>query len=317
MGPQIMLMRFFFLFFILLASGCTKQTVILSSVKSQQNRFFPAFNQVKVEGNMNVNLRTGYSKPQVILRGDPADLLQVKTEVRNGALLVILGKGYPRCGSVSVEIRGHYLNTFSYQGSGEVKGANLRSGLLDLSIDNSGRTTLGGNIVLRRLTVSGGGYTQISGINSQYLQLSITGKSKVQLAGIINISKLDLDEGVWLGMYWVKSKVLTVHGKGRAFMQLAGIVDRLEVELWGNAHFNGRYLRANRAFVRTHDRAVADIAAVRRQHTLATGASDIYFYNLPTLRTDFMAYDGSVLDMREWDKYAMRDYDRYNKILSP
>ena len=87
----------------------------------------------------------------------------------------------------------------------------------------------------------------------------------------------------------------------------------MEVELWNHADFNGRYLRASRAFVKTHDNSVAKISAVRRQHTLASDASDIYFYNLPEMRTDFMAYDGAVLDMRDWNLLCEQEYTIYNK----
>lgn len=308
-----MLMRAFTLIFMmLLISGCAKHSVPIA-VKARQIHHIPAFNQVVVEGNINVSLHTGYSRPQVILHGEIRDLAQVKVSVRDNTLIIHLGKGYPQCGPVLAEIRGHYLNSFSYRGVGTVTGNHLRSGLLDLSIDNPGRTTLGGTIFLRKLKVSGGGYTQISGIKSPYLQLSITGKSRVQLAGVMNITSLNLAGGSWLGMYWVKSKMLTIRAKDKTFIQLAGVVDKLDVELWSVARFNGRYLRAKRAFVKTHDKAIAEVSAINRQHTLATDASDIYFYNIPNMKTDFMAYDGSVLDMRDWDLYAMRDYDRYNK----
>ncbi|KTD22733.1 Protein of uncharacterised function (DUF2807) [Legionella lansingensis] len=311
-----MFMRFFlFIFIVLSTASCHKRVAAIhpTTLKALQNRQLTAFNRVTVDGNINVNLHTGYSRPQVILRGPTTDLLQVKVGVHGNHLLIYLAKGYPRNGVVSVDIRGQYLNAFTYRGSGFVTGNRLRSGLMDISITNPGPTTLGGQISLRKLTVAGGGQTQITGISSQHLQLSIVDNSRVQLAGVMNITHLDLDEKAWLAMYWVKSHALTIRGRGQAFVQLAGIVDKLDVELCDRAHFNGRYLRAKRAFVKTHDKAVADIAAVNRQHTLATDASDIYFYNIPTMKTDFMAYQGSVLDMRDWDPWDPRDYDRYNK----
>lgn len=310
-----MLGRFFLLLFItLLGTNCTKQVTIIPppAKKALQHRQLPAFNKVTVEGNVNVSLHTGYSHPKLILHGDPTDLLQVKTVVTGSSLLISVGKGYPRCGPITAEIRGRYLNAFNYRGVGTITGNNLHSGLLDLSIDNPGRTTLGGRIFLRKLSVSGGGYTQISGISSQNLQLSIQDKSKVQLSGTVNITRLNLDSDAWLGMYWIKSNSLIVRAKGHSVVQLAGVVGKLDVELCEQAQFKGRYLRAGRAFVKTRDKAVAEISAVRRQHTLATDASDIYFYNIPTMRTDFMAYNGAVLDMRDWSLF-MQEYDRYNK----
>ena len=101
--------------------------------------------------------------------------------------------------------------------------------------------------------------------------------------------------------------------KKAAKIQLAGIVNRLEVELWGAARFKGRYLRAQRSFVKTHDKSVAEISAVNHQSTLATDASDIYYYNIPDTRADFMAFNGSVLNMREWSLYELQEFTRYNK----
>ncbi|CEK12085.1 GIN domain-containing protein [Legionella hackeliae] len=311
-----MLRRFFLLvFIILLGTSCSKHVTVIppAAKKALQYRQLPAFNQVTIEGNVNVSLHTGYKHPQLILHGDPTDLLQVQTAVSGSSLSISVGKGYPRCGPITAEIRGRYLNAFTYHGAGTITGNNLHSRVLDLSIENPGRTTLGGSIFVRRLAISGGGYTQISGISSQNLQLSIEDKSRVHLSGTVNITRLNLDNDAWVAMYWIKSNALIIRAKGQSFMQLAGVVGKLDVELWDKAHFNGRYLRAGRAFVKTHDKSVADIAAVRRQHTLATDASDIYFYNIPSMKTDFMAFNGAVLDMRDWDLFDMQEYDRYNK----
>ena len=100
--------------------------------------------------------------------------------------------------------------------------------------------------------------------------------------------------------------------RGNAFVQLAGIADRLDVELWGNARFRGRYLRANTLFVKTHDSSLAEVSAVKRQHTLASGSSDIHFYNIPQLKTDLMAFNGAVLDMRDWNNPWTQEYNQYN-----
>jgi hypothetical protein len=312
-----MWMRFFLLLFpLLLVTSCHKPVVVIVSPTAQkalQNRSVPAFNQVRVEGTINVNLHTGYRRPQVVLFGNSIDLLQVKTEVINNTLFVRVGNGYPKYGPLSIEIRGQYLNKFNFHGSGNITGTHLRSSLLDLAINNDGRTMLSGEMSLRRVDISGQGYVQISGISSQYLQLSLTNSSKVELTGVMNITHLDIGEKAWLALHWVRSHALIVRGRGQAFLQLAGIVGKLDVELWGRAHFNGRYLRANRAFVKTHDKAIADISAINHQHTLATDASDIYFYNIPTMKTDFMAFNGSVLDMRDWNPWDRQVYTRYNK----
>lgn len=282
--------------------------------KSPQTRSLPAFNRVVVNGGINVKLYTGASHSYVVLRGDPRDLVQILTRVNNNTLMVLPGGGFPKFGAVLVEIHTRYLNAFTYKGGGSIEGPNINSGLLDLSISNAGRTRLGGNIHLRKLEVDGPGYTEIHGVNTNGLQLSLSGKARVQLVGVANIANLDLSGDGWFGLYWVKSNSLTIRARGHTVVQLAGIANKLDVELWDYARFNGRYLRAKTTFAKTHNHSVAEITVIDKQHTLATDASDIYFYKIPEMKSNFMAYNGAVLDMRGWNPdVVVKDYTRYNK----
>lgn len=311
-----MLMRFLLLLFIcFLNISCTQSTPVSYTIPLNElaNRELPPFNRVVVVGNINISLHTGYSRPQVLLKGAPIDLSQVRTIVSNHTLYLEVGRGYPRVGPIQATIKTRYLNAFNFQGVGDIKGTRLRSGFLDVTIDNPSRTLLGGNINLHRLTVSGGGYTYIRGANSPYLKLSILDGSKVRLEGIYNLGEVDLAENAWLGVYWVKSNNLVIRSHGQGVIKLAGVVDLLDLELWGTSRFNGKYLRVRRSFVKTHDRAIAEIATLDKQHSLATDSSDIYFYYIPAMRTDFMAFDGSVLDMRDLHPPFVQEYDRYNK----
>lgn len=281
--------------------------------KIQQTRPVSSFNQVIVDGRINIDLHTGYSKHQVILRGDPRDLSKVIMRVQNNALHIGFSGEHPKFGEVSAIIDSRYLTALTYRGFGRITGKQINSSALSLMITNPGTTKLGGNIHLRRLEVKGPGYVEISGVTSQHLELSMKGNPKVQLSGIIGLSSIDLVGDGWLGLHWIKSEFLTIRAKGKSFLQLAGAVNKLDLELWDRAQFHGRYLRVRRLFAKTHDHSIAEINAVGHQHTLATDASDIAFYNLPVLRSDFMAYNGAVLDMRGNSDQA---YTRYNKYYA-
>lgn len=326
-----MLIRLFSILFVLSSlSGCahfSKHTThkknshgnlkprLVSSLPPQpvvQNRVQGSFSQIKAKGNFNISLHTGYKKPVVILRGDARDLAQLHTYVKDSSLMIELGKGFPRYGAVAAEIRSRHLNQFSFKGKGNINGSRIHSGFLELDIDNSEQTNLSGSINLHKLVARGGGVIKISGIYSQYAELIIQDNTRVELAGKMNLSKLNLENGS-LSLYWLKADFLSICAKNNSFIQLAGIVNKLDVELMGNARFNGRYLRAERAFVKTHDRSVAEMSAVKHQHTLATDASDIYFYNIPNTKADFMAHAGSVLDMRIWGTNPLEEYTRFNK----
>lgn len=284
-----------------------------SKGSAKQYRQVTSFNRVDVQGRVNVHLHTGYKKPQVILTGDPRDLAQVKTVVTQNTLYLVLGNGYPRFGPVNADIRGRFLNGFRYEGAGFIKGSQLHTSYLDLYLANQGTTKLAGTIGLQKLEVVGNGQTQINGITSRNLRVSLKGNPKVQLTGFVSLAKLNIDGDGWLSVYWVKSDNLTIRAKKASKIQLAGIVNRLDVELWGVAQFKGKYLRAQRSFVKTHDKSVAEISSVNHQSSLATDASDIYYFNIPVTRADFMAYNGSVLNMREWSPYDTQEFNRYNK----
>lgn len=282
--------------------------------KTTQTRQLAPFNKVIVEGGrVNVNLHTGYKRPQIILHGVLSDVQQMVTNVKNNTLFVIVGKNNPYYGPLTVDIRTRNLDSFSYKGVGNISGSQLNTRHLNLSITNSGATNLGGHIGLSRLAVYGGGDVRLSGVSGYNVQIIMGGRPHIQLVGVFNLNKLNLWGDGFLSGYWVKNDRLIIKEHDNVHLQLAGTANVMEVELWDSADFNGRYLRANQAFVKTHDRSVAKLSAIRRQHTLASDASDIYFYNLPEMRTDFMAYDGAVLDMRDWNLLCEQEYTIYNK----
>lgn len=270
-------------------------------------------NHVVVQGTINVNLHSGYRQPLLTLYGDPRDLEQVFIEEKDGRLVVNIGAGYPRYGQVSADIRTTRITAFVYRGAGTVKGMKLYARPLDLEIDNSGLTQFAGDIYLRSLRVKGSGPLKISGVKTSVLQVNMSGHPQVELRGMTNLCSIDLKGDGMFSMYWIKSDRLRVRLDNNVYLQLAGFVNQLEVKLCGNARFNGRYLRARRLFVKTYDHAIAQVSAVKHQHTLASGASDIYFYNLPDTKTDFMAFNGAVLDMRPWNLFYKEEYTRYNK----
>lgn len=316
-----MLMRSFSLICIILSlTSCARShekpvapsaPAVMQSIT--QTRATAAFTRVKVDGNIDVTLYTGDRHPRVVLHSDPRNMPDIKTNVSDGLLQISLGKGYPHFGRVKAEIHTHYLSSFSYHGSGVILGNNIQSGKLDLSINNKGKTLIQGKIGLNKLAVAGSGSTVINGITGHMCQITLKGKQHVQLAGVIGMTELNMDGKGWLSTYWLKSSELKIRAKGDAFIQIAGVAELLDVELWDNAHFNGRYLRGTRVFAKTHGTSVADISVIKTQHTLASDASNIYFYNLPDMKADFMAYNGSVLDMREWDSPTIEEYTRYNR----
>lgn len=271
------------------------------------------FSAIKIEGNIDVDLHTGYKKSKIILKGNQKDLAYLKPVVKNETLILTVGKGYPHYGTLKLEIRTNILNSFTYKGTGSITGSKIGSGLLSLDINNNGKTTLNGYISLRSLTIDGKGYVDITGVQTPGLTMNLKGETKIYLTGMGSINSIHLNDKSFLSMYWVDAYDLHVWLRDKSYLRLAGIAEHLYADLCQESHFDGRHLRAKSSFVKTHDKALAEISSVVKQHTLAADNSDIYFYELPNMQANFMIFNGSVLDMRDINDPFFEEPTRYNK----
>jgi hypothetical protein len=286
---------------------------------TQRAETLAPFSAVVINAPVHVNLHnTSSSRSGVVLHGYANDLAQFHVRSEQGVLFINfgrahVGKQYHLRGDVTVDISMQVLRRFTYKGKGIVTGHHIQTSDLDMHIQNPEKTSFDGQLHLHHLTVIGPGYTEMDGISGSDVNITLRKNPKVQLTGMAKLASLDINGKAIFSFYWVKSDTLRLRARGNPRIQLAGTAERLDVELWGNTQFHGRYLRARRVFAKTHDHAIAEIATLSRQHTLALDASDIYFYNLPTMRTDFMAKNGAVLDMRDWELAMEQEYTRYNK----
>lgn len=302
-----------FLRIILLLCSLLFQSVCSHASPRTQTWLFPAFTSVNVVGDINLKLHTGSRNPSVVVSAEQEVLDKIQLNVIVGVLTISLKNPKPQDGPVTVDIQSRYLNELIYHGKGTITGDRLQANLERAVIDNRGTTVLKGTVLLGYLEVLGGGDTQISGVTSRRLHVKMSGKSKLRLTGIVALKRLDMKDASWFSLSWEKSTTLVVRACDKAYIEIAGIVNRLDAEIWNHAQFNARYLRARRAFMKTHDYSVAHIAVTHHQHTLATDASDIRFYNLPEMKTDFLSYDGAVLDMRAFSTAFVEEPTPYNK----
>ncbi len=291
-----------------------KTTKMTGSTPQNQVTYSAPFNRVKIIGRFQVNLHTRKSADSITFHGPQYDLNHVKWYIANHELVVTMEQGYQlKEGLIYLDVNTHHLTSFTYQGSGAVTAQSLSARSLDLSIKNNGPTRLEGDFVLHQALLGGNGVTHIKGAHGQNIELTLTGRTKVQIVGTIQLSRLKMKNNAWLSAHWLKSSILIMRLRDQAYTQLAGSVDFLDVALRDQARFNGRYLRAQRAFVKTQNQSEADIDVVEAQHSLATGTSNIYFYDLPLMRADFMAENGSVLDMREWERPFFKEGSNLNQ----
>lgn len=319
-----MLVRLFALILLVgCLDGCRTLSITDQSSKNEssvQSYDFHFFDRIEINADVNVHIHPGSSVSRVTLKGDPRDLSHIKMRAKHGLFMLVLDerhmtmkKDYPYFGPVHVDIYTKKLRALTYKGKGQVFAHGLHASPFDLTVQNPGKTMLDGDIGLRCLTLTGPGYIEVKGINSHDLRIKIQGAPKVQLMGVANLTRLTMKGSALFSFYWLKSKTLILRAYDSSRIQLAGVVDRLDVELWDKAQFNGRYLRADHTFIKTHEHSLAEVVSIKDQHTLATDASDIHFYNLPRFRTDFMGMNGAVLDMRDWSLQLSQRETIYNE----
>lgn len=317
-----MLRRSFILLTLFLSiSGCArfhmhpKATDVPGFVPQNQITYTAPFNRIKIIGPFQVNLHTQSKRSSFTLHGNQKDLDHVKWYVANHQLIIQAKREQdkPQIGLMYLDINVPRLASFSYHGSGSIVAQSLDVSSLDLFIQNDGPTRLEGSFTLHRAALGGRGKIRMKGVRGTNVNLLISGHAKVQIIGTIQLSELKMKNSAWLSAYWLNSHVLKMRLRDQACVQLAGTVDFLDATLRDTARFNGRYLRAQRAFVKTSEQSEADINVVEAQHTLATGSSNIYFYDLPDMRADFMVENGSVLDLREWERPFFREATYLNR----
>lgn len=280
------------------------------------------FTKVYIEGPFDVRLHThADQKPSLKMRASVRDLKKIRTTVKDGVLYVMLaskkdyfyvGKKRYKARVAQLDINIPKFHALTYRGEGVVKGRKIKAAPFDLWIQNPKTTSLSGWIDLRHLTVVGPGHTTVSGLHSRSLSVMLEGDPEVELSGRANLRSIDINGSPRFSLHWIKSGDLVIRAKGDGQLQLAGVVNRIDGVFSGRTHFDARYLRVKEAFIKTNDEAVADVSVTENQHALARDKSDIYYYNLPPLKTDFMARNGAVLDMRPDALKMVQPYTIYN-----
>jgi hypothetical protein len=291
-------------------AGCSK--VYIHRAPPPKICALSSFSAIEVSGNIDLNLHTGYNRSKVSLLGDPRELNNVRLNVIDGVLHLSVIDPSQQKGPIFANIETRYLNGFAYHGRGTITANNIKANFERLIIDNDGTTTLKGVVLLSYVKVRGAGYTEIQGVVGSRLHVQLAGSAKLKLTGMAGVHRLTMKGSSWFSLSWVKTPAMIVRLSDNAYAELAGIVNKLDVDLVGRAKLNAKYLRARRAFVKTHDHSVAEIAVTKHQHTLATDASDIRFYNLPDMKTDFMNMNGAVLDMRAFNTQFVEEPTPYN-----
>lgn len=268
------------------------------------------FDGVLVKGDITVRLHHTRGQSYAVAKGDPRDLAYFEFKIDKGVLKICVGKGFPHFANMVVDVWVNDLHCLKQYGFSKVSGRNLYSSGLHLLAKGQEPVILSGHLKVDIIQAMLNSKVQIDGIQSKHLILDIRQHADVKLKGVVGISHLTMADDSHLNLYWMKTNQIKIILKDRAHVHIAGKVLILDLEMFDQSFFAGRHLRANRAFVKTHQRAIAEISVERSQHTFALDQSHIDFFNVPLMKTDFMVENAAVLDLREWSMpYGQEDED--------
>ena len=174
----------------------------------------------------------------------------------------------------------------------------ISKGLADASTivnNGNGSIVMQGNYAVKTLTSSGNGNIRIDGINSKGLTVNSQGNGSIALSGFANLEQLNHTGNGNVFFYWVDSIKATIQATGQGVIGLAGRARQLNVMLAGQVVFDGRYLQADNAQVKTQDSARAKVIGIQQLTAAAGDQSQILYYNKPRSLLKYTTDGGVVL----------------------
>ncbi len=286
---------------LLLLTSCMKKEPPPPPKQVNEARKLPYYNRIIMTGDADLRLTQGGRRSALRVKGDSRDVALVKTGVKNNTLYVVVNKDTPQFGKLTVNAHISRLMSLNYRGRGNVFGRNIKGSYVDLKLASQGNVSLSGKLGIHKLWVEGKGKVRIKGLSSRALDIVMRESPEVKIKGITNLEDLNFNGEGKLGLYWINSRDLRVRGNGEAEVHLAGYVRFLHARLKGSSVMDGRYLRVLKAYVHTIDRAEARLQPIAEMNAHAEDMSNIYYYNEPHFKANYMSQNGSILAMyRYW-----------------
>ena len=259
-----------------------------------------SFTTLIINGHFDIIIKTGYKKHKIIVHGTEEAIKDVVSYVDNRALtLTTAHKHHTLSNRTEVTIYAKRLLFVDYLGSGNIRAENVDIPSLNIRHDTLGSVNISGKVGIHKLVLENSGSVNITGLSSNHLVLINHGNNLVRLKGTSNLKRLDFGGDGLVDLHWIDSPYIRITGHDTAVARLAGKVETLDVVLHNRAYMNARYLRANKAYVKTYDYARADLHVNKRLSTLAMGKSNIYYYQKAKMIAAYLGKSGAVLDMQQ------------------
>lgn len=223
-----------------------------------QNLNLPTFNKIDISGLANVQIHGRAKRTSVQITGDLMSIRSTTAAVKNDTLYITTQPNYVvKNGRLTVVVNAPALTQIRYTGSGQVKADHL-----------NGPTNITAN-----------------------------GKGPMELRGTVGLQNLTYDGNGLVSLYWVDSKQVNITGNGTGKIYLAGVAGLLDVQIGNQTWLDAKQLRAKRAFIKTDNKAHADVWVKDSLSTWAKGHSQISYYYDAGFVGGYMVPPATVLRM--------------------
>ncbi len=278
---------------ILFVHGCKKSHFHADEMQNPIVNKNVISRHLHVVGDLEVKLVNNKRAPLYAFIGDKLALHNIEVNKVDDHVDIFRALGTERAKKVVIIINTAKLDSLKIKGPKIIKSNSSHP--FDLAIDTAESVKVLGKIHVHTLDLRGAGKVHFSKLDSKELKINMTDSIAVTIEGIVHLTRLDMSECSWIRVFWNESEYLKVTGKDKSFAQVAGKVGTLDVNINEGAHFNGKYLRAYTAFVKTYNVARADVHATTLRHAIAYDESNIYTYSGSEFTFDKMISSGTVM----------------------
>lgn len=280
---------------VLFAHGCSLNHINDNSAQEQDECKYQK-KSIKIKGALGIKLIDSYKEKAYVLEGKKEAVAHVNVSEANDKIVIYRQQKHAREGNIVLVVNSYFVKSLSYEGNTTILSKTTKP--LDLKLATYGTIDVVGSINVRNAVIKGTGKVHFNKLNSSDLKLTVTDAVSAIVEGDLKLTRLDISDCGWAKVVWNKSEYLKVTGKDKGFAQVAGVASTIDVNLLDGAHFNGKYLRAEIAYVKTYNLARADIFAKSMSYALANDQSNIYTYKESDIQFEDMNHAGAVMDRR-------------------
>lgn len=294
----------------------------------------PYFNNIEINGNVEVQLVGGQVKNSVYIIGSNTATRQIVTRISKGTLyinpvdlkgdyknvIVRVGVGNIRqitnlgsariwgrqllstnlilknCSNGCIVINGQVKLTKVIQvGNGTVTVIGACSPALVIDVKGNGNVNVSGHVGLQKISHDGNGKVNVLGADSDSLTIHATCNGITTVVGCVNLKEVIAKDKSRVFVYWVKSKGAYVTASNTAQVGLAGLTTNLNVDLTGQSRYYGQYLHTGNLYVKTLNQSHANVTSGERLFAASGDSSSIYFYGAPRIISRYTSQNGVIL----------------------